>query len=106
MGSQFLIPTQPFNQKFSISLGGIVYNIKLRWNGMNGSWIMDVSDQSSNAIATGIPLITGDDLFGQLQYLGIGGNGMQLFVQSTFDPNQVPDYTSLGSTGNLYALFP
>lgn len=58
-------------------------------------------DSSQNPIAVGIPLITGADLLEQLYYLGIGG---ALIVQSTNDPNLVPDFETLGSTGNLFFI--
>jgi hypothetical protein len=56
-------------------------------------------DSNQNPILTGLPLVTGVDLLEQYGYLGIGGS---LVVQSTNDPSLVPNYDTLGSTGNLF----
>lgn len=95
------IPTQPQNQTFSISLNGVTYNLRLKWNAPNASWVLDILDSQQDNILNGIPLITGADLLAQYAYLGIGG---KLVVQSNYNPDEVPSYTTLGSTGNLYFL--
>lgn len=95
------IPTQPENQTFSISLNGTTYNLRLKWNAPNASWVLDILDSQQNGILRGVPLITGADLLAQYAYMGIGG---KLIVQSDNNPDQVPDYTTLGSTGHLYFL--
>ena len=98
----YQIQLVPFNQQFSVSLGGVTYNLRIMWNVANGTWIMDIYDQSGNPISTGIPLTTGADLLGQLQYLGIGGTGGHMLAQSTFNADAVPTYADLGTTGNLF----
>jgi hypothetical protein len=101
--SYYEIPTQPTAQFFSISLNGTTYYVKLQWCAPAQCWIMELSDSNQDLIVGGIPLITGADLLEQLSYLEVGGS---MFVQSDFDPSEVPDYASLGSTGHLYFAVP
>jgi hypothetical protein len=93
------IPLKPEAQEFDISLGGVTYHLLLTWNAPNNAWNLDIEDSLQNPIVQGIPLITGADLLAQLEYLGLGG---ALIVQSDFDPNEVPNYGGLGSTGHLF----
>ncbi len=99
MSTPYEVPTKPENQEFDISLAGVTYHLKLRWCAPAACWMLDVEDSSQDPVATGLSLITGADLLEQLAYLVIGG---QLVVQSDYNPNEVPDYGSLGSTGHLY----
>lgn len=102
----FQVPLQPFNQKFTISLGGIVYACRCVWNAFNNSWMLDINDQNGNAICTSVPLITGCNLLAQVMYLLIGGQGGQLTCQSSFNPDAVPTYDNLGTVGNLFFVTP
>lgn len=95
----YQVPLQPEAQQFTVSLAGVTYTLKLKWNTQNGTWVMDIMDSNQNPIISGVPLITGADLLEQFAYLGIGGS---LIVQSTNDPNLVPDFQTLGATGNLF----
>lgn len=102
----FVVPTQPMPQAFAISLAGVTYNLTLKWNDVlyrgglvTPCWMLDIADANNVPLATGLPLVTGADLLAQHPYLGIGG---QLIVQSDNDPNLVPDFDTLGRTGQLY----
>ena len=95
----YLVPLQPTPQLFDISLAGVTYYLKLRWNAPNQSWVLDIMDSNQNGIVTGIPLVTGTDLLAPYGYLNFGGS---LVVQSNNNPDLVPDFNSLGTTGNLY----
>ena len=99
MSTFYEIPLKPEAQEFDISLGGVTYHLTLNWNAPNNAWGLDIADSLQNPIVGGIPLITGANLLEQYAYLGIGGS---LIVQSDFDPNEVPDYAALGSTGHLF----
>ncbi len=103
VATPYLIPLQAENQQFNISLNGTTYILKLRWNVFAACWILYISDSSGDPILSGVPLITGADLLEQLGYLGIGG---ALVVQSTDNPDLVPNYSTLGTTGNLFFLVP
>jgi hypothetical protein len=101
MSTPYLIPLQPANQRFTITLAGVRYQMTVRWNDMNQAWTLDLADANANAIISGIPLVTGRDLLAPFGYLGIGG---KLIVQTTNDAGAVPTLANLGSTGNLYFL--
>jgi len=93
------IPLQPTPQQLGVTLNSVDYKLKVVWNEQNLSWVMDIANVNGNAIASGLPLVTADDLLEQLGYLGIGG---QMIVQTDFDTTQVPTFANLGSTGHLY----
>lgn len=97
----FLIPLQPTPQTLSISLAGKTYNLTVRWNNPNQTWVVDFRDSNDNDIVLGIPLVTGEDLLAPFGYLGIGG---QLIVQTTNNVDAVPTFANLGSLGNLYFI--
>jgi hypothetical protein len=99
MATPFLIPLQPTNQTFQITLAGVVYTLTVRWNDMNGAWTLDIADQNQNPIVSGIPLVTGVDLLAPYGYLNFGG---QLIAQTTNETDAVPTLANLGSSGNLY----
>ena len=96
--SVFEVPTIQGNQQLSITLAGITYNLLLKWNDSNATYVLDIADASGNPIISGIPLVAGVDLLAQYDYLGFGG---QLIAQE--DASLLPpEYEALGSTGHLY----
>lgn len=99
----YVVPLIAANQQFFISLAGVTYHLKVKWNKFSNAWVLDIQDSQQNNILTGIPMVTGCDLLEQYQYLNIGG---AMVVQSTNDPDLVPDYTTLGSTGLLFFIIP
>lgn len=99
----YLIPLIAQNQEFDISLNGVSYHLIVKWNTFSNSWILYIESDQREPILSGIPLVTGCDLLEEFAYLGIGG---AMVVQSSNDPDEVPDYSSLGSTGNLFFLLP
>jgi hypothetical protein len=94
-----MIPLQPNNQVIQVTMAGVQYQLTVRWNDANQSWILDIADPSANPIVTGIPVVTGEDLLAPFAYLNFGG---QLIVQTTNDTDAVPTLANLGSAGNLY----
>lgn len=99
MSTPYLVPLQPMAQEFDISLAGTTYHLVLKWNTFSACWELYIEDSQQNPILSGVPLVTGCDLLEQFDYLGIGGS---LVVQSTNNPDLVPNYATLGSTGNLF----
>lgn len=99
MTTPFEIPTNPKPERFDISLGGKVRSLSLRWNAADAAWVLDIAEQDGTRVASGLPLVTGADLLAQFEYLGFGG---QLVVQTDHNPDVVPTFDSLGSTGHLY----
>jgi len=95
----FLIPLQPTNQVFVISLAGVQYQMTVKWNDANQAWTLDIANVNGTAIVSGIPIITGTDLLAPFAYLNFGG---QLIVQTTNDTDAVPTLANLGSAGNLF----
>lgn len=69
-----------------------------------GTWIVDIYDGTGTSlIVGGIPFVTGTDLLAPFAYLGLGG---QLVVQSSPLADTVPNFETLGSTGQLYYVVP
>jgi hypothetical protein len=97
----YLIPLIPMNQEFDISLANVSYHLRIKWNAFSNAWILYIEDSQQNPILSGIPMVTGCDLLEQYAYAGIGG---AMIVQSTNDPDLVPNYATLGSTGNLFFI--
>lgn len=102
MAAFFEIPLSPTPQRLRTTLNGQTYSLTFVYRGTPdglGGWVMDVADTSGNAIAAGVPLVTGADLLGQLQYLGFGG-GMAIGTDGNGD--DPPNFTDLGITSHLY----
>src|SRR5581483_4980445 len=95
------IPTSPQPQTFTVALNGVTYTLLLKWNVSAQAWMLDISDAQGTPIATGIPLVPGLNLAGQLGYLDFAFDS--LFASSDNDPAAVPTFSSPGSTGRLYA---
>jgi hypothetical protein len=102
MATPFLIPLQPTNQVFVISLAGTQYQMTFRWNDANQAWTLDIANATgSTPIISGIPVVTGADLLAPFAYLNFGG---QLIVQTTNDTDAVPTLANLGTAGNVYFI--
>jgi len=96
----FEIPLSSISQQFLITLVGKQYYFKVWWNNEISTWILDILLSDKTPLVRGIPLITGADLLGQYEYLGIGGN---LFVCSnTESPDDLPTFSNLGTDSKLY----
>lgn len=95
------IPLKPTPQQLGVTLNSVDYKMNVVWNEQNQSWVMDIMDSSGSAIASGLPLVTANDLLEQLAYLGING---QMIVQTDFNTMAVPTFENLGDTGHLYFL--
>lgn len=93
------IPLRARGQRLTIALGDETRQLTVWWNQAARCWMCDIASTDGEPLATGIPLVTGEDLLGQLEYLGLGG---QWIVQSDNDTDEVPTYQSLGQTGHLY----
>lgn len=64
-----------------------------------GGWQLDIADKNRNALACGIPLVTGCDLLEQFAYLGIAG---KLYCLTDGAPSDPPTFADLGATSHLY----
>lgn len=97
--ANFEIPFVAQNQKLTIALAGITYQLTLRWNVSESAWVLDIADNTGNALLNGIPLITGTDLLAPYAYMNFGG---QLIAFTDNNPDAPPTYADLGSTGHVY----
>ena len=96
------IPLTPESQVFTITLAGINYQIKLQWNNINKTWVLDlINAATSEVILTGIPLVANTNLLRQYGYLNLGGS---LVAQTDNNVNVAPTYENLGDTGKVYFI--
>ena len=101
MTTPYEIPLIAAPQTFTITLAEIQYQLTVKWCGAGPCWVMDVADADGNPLIGSIPLVTGTDLLGQYEYMGIGG---RLEVESDVTLTDVPDFETLGVTGHLYFI--
>ncbi len=96
----FEIPLTATPQLFLITLVGKQYYFKVWWNDASDTWVLDILTGNKASLVCGIPLVTGTDLLGQYEYLGIGGS---LFVCSNTDSaDDLPTFSNLGTDSKLY----
>lgn len=91
------IPLKPGNQTLNINLNGTIYNMTIIWR--NG-YVLDIYDVNNNPIITGISLVTGCNLIGQYQYLGIP----ELVIITDTTPDVVPSELTLGVSSHLAVI--
>ena len=93
------IPLSGEAQRMTVPLGGVSYRLTFQYrDAVEGGWIMDIADEGDNPIACGLPLITGADLLGQFEHLGIGG----VLAINTDGEDSAPTYGGLGTSSRLY----
>jgi hypothetical protein len=94
------IPLSPSPQSFLISLLGVQYRLTLRYQAtVNAGWTLDIATAAGANLVCGIPLVTGEDLLVQYEYLNIG---VPLYVATDGDLDAVPTFTNLGDPARLY----
>lgn len=96
--SMFEIPLIAAPQTLSVSFGGTIYDLTVKWNEASQCWVLDIADVSGVPILSGIPLVAGVDLLEQYEYLNFGG---QLIAGNDTDAGP-PTFANLGTTGHLY----
>ena len=100
----YRIPLKPGqNQSLTVSLNGTDYRLRLLFNDVASEpfWALDIGDAYGVPILMGIPVLTGQNLLGQYEYLGIGGGGA-LFCAG---PNINPDPPTLEGLGVEWQLY-
>src|SRR5580658_424570 len=95
------IPLVSQPQTLSVQMPtGVTYNLRLLWcQSDEPCWSLDISDANDDAIALGIPLVTGADLLAQYGYLDFGS---ALYCATDADRLAVPTQTNLGVNSHLY----
>jgi hypothetical protein len=101
MSAVFEIPLEPKNQQISVQFGLVVYLLRLTWLASedNPCWILDILDEEGVPVLTGVPLVSGADLFEAFPDLAFGG---KLYCGHDGDMQAPPLYADLGSTSHLY----
>ncbi len=100
MAKFYEIPLSATPQKFTVSLGGIEYQMRLTYASADGGgWVLDISSKQGVPIVQGIPLVTGANLLEQYGHLGFVG---RLWVQGSPDPDVVPAFANLGTGAFLF----
>lgn len=96
------IPLQPTNQNIRISILNVTYIIRTYYcDRENGGWVIDISKSDGTPLVQGIPLVTGDDLLSQYEYMNFG---FGLMVYSDGIHDAVPSFSNLGINGHLYVV--
>ena len=90
-------------QYVSVRLVGTLYRFKLAWNVPAQCWVVDIMNPDGTLLYCGMPLVTGEDLLKQFEYLGIRGQ-MVVFTDQTATGGLVPDFDDLGSNGHVYFM--
>lgn len=94
------VPLSPQAQRFSITLAGIVYRMRVTYNDVTeGGWTLDIGDNTGALIVAGLPMVTGIDLLAQHRHLGIFG---RLFVTTDRGAGETPTFDGLGLTSHLF----
>lgn len=93
------IPLTADNQHFSITLAGTAWQVRIIWRG--SGWIMDLQDERGEALVSGLPLVTGEDLLAQYAWLQ---PGVKLIVVCDANGQDYPTQTDLGSSSHLVVI--
>ncbi len=91
------IPLKASNQEMDISLGGVIYHLRIKYNEYSG-WMLDVMTQSRTPVLSGIPVIHGIDIFEQYRYMGL--NGLLIFYCEK--PENESEFDEFGRGNRLY----
>lgn len=77
------IPLSGSAEQFTVALNGTSYLLRTTFcEGGDGSWILDIGDANGTPMLCGVPLLPGQNLLEQFDYLAIGGVGSQLILKS------------------------
>jgi hypothetical protein len=82
------------NKEFRTELDGIFYLLAFRFNSRALVWMMNISDEDSNIIIAGIPLVLGVDLLGRFQDTKLPPGS--LFVNNFSEANIEANRDNLG----------
>ena len=95
----YTIPLSPTPQTFNIFLAVKEYRLTVRWNAApDGGWFLDFATaDKGEAIVSGVPVVTGVNLFGPYEYLGLRG-GLVCYSELS---DTVPTFENLGVENTL-----
>lgn len=95
----FTIPLIATPQRFSTVLGGRSLVLVNKWNESAG-WMLDIYDGlTDDPLIMALPLVTGVNLLGQLEHVGIPG---AIYVLTDGDKGAIPTLDNLGTESIVY----
>jgi hypothetical protein len=98
MTDVYEIPLRPKNQIVSTTINDHALTLKLTWlDSDKPCWILDIV-----GLVCGIPLLTGQDLLAQYDYLGLN---FIMFCGVDGDQSADPTFETLGITSHLWVEF-
>lgn len=92
--------------KFRVTLSGVVYTLRFRFNNRSNRWEMDIADASDTDILDGIPLLIESDLTYQYRDSVAGLPPGQFTVVDITGAGQQPTLYSFGLTHQLNYVDP
>lgn len=84
---------------FKISLSGVIYTIRIRFNSRMQRWMIDFADTADNDIMSGLPLLTMRAI--KDQYILDGLPPGLLYVSDETDKDEQPTRDSFGFDKSL-----
>ena len=88
-------PNQSWQATGSVNGGVVTLGIALGFNEVAQIWEMSIYDANGNLLVSSIPMVTGTNLLGQYQYLGIGS--MYVLNASNVTSPDSPNQYDLGT---------
>lgn len=86
--------------QFKVTLSGVVYTVRARFNKRMNRWMLDFADPSNNDILLGLPLLLERDLSGRFVMIGLPP-GLMFILDNTNQGTQPTRY-SFGTTHTLF----
>lgn len=101
MAEVYQIDLKPEAQIFEIDLGKRTYKMKVYYNSIMSTWMLDLYETNDTAIVLGTPLVTGVNILENLRYKNIDGS---LILYTEGDADHIPNKDELGTKSLLYFL--
>lgn len=97
----FKIPLLNVPQFFEINISGVLYRLTSKWNdAFEAGWVLDFQNaNTSEYIASNIPLVAGVNLLSGLEYLNFN---CIMYIYTDGNQNSVPTLLNLGIESNVY----
>lgn len=89
----YRVPLRAGPQQLAITLSGVVYNLRLRYNERTELWVLDIADADGKSMIRNVPMVTGCNLLEQYHHLGF--QGVLAAVNSTIDTDTPPAFGQL-----------
>jgi hypothetical protein len=90
--------------RFKITLSGVVYTLRFRYNLRMDRWILDIADPSNNPILIGLPVLLERDMTGQYVMAAIPPG--TLFISDDTNKGSQPGRYAFGNTHTFFYADP